>query len=299
LTVDYLQKAVSPGQLLEYAANASDRVAGFVLRAADAAAAKTPEMLYQAHGLGFAGSPWRPDAEFIDVLRFPVPLKNYLHDAMAPGVVDRPPFTGTGFAHWAGGQAPLFLLDEVRLPAGSELWRVDAAGAEELLAVYADVGYGWTVVVEGLGDGARPVPPSFLVGWRATWRGIEFSADLLDEGRKVVLASAGEPPAGYDGFVRTARGVWRTEVPMAEISDVYELYVSCLYQGLEFRVMDVAADAGDRVFRLSYVGHDADFAEGIGLNKADAGVYWTLAREADVQDLKVVQNRLAGMPNAE
>jgi len=297
--MDYLQKAVGPGQLAEYLANASDRIAGFVLRAADVAGAGTPGLLYQAHGLGFAGSPWRPDEPFIDVLRFPVPLKNYLHDAMAPDVVDRPPFTGTGFAHWEGGQAPLFFLDEVRLPAGSELWRVHASGAEELLAVYTDVGYGWTVIAEGLGDVARPVPPSFLMGWRAIWREVEFSADLLDGGRKVVLASAEEPPAGYDGFVRTPRLVWRAEVLVAEVTDVYELYASCLYQGLEFRVTDVAADADGRVFRLSYVGHDADFAEGIGLNKADAGVYWTLAREADVRDLKFVQNRLASMPNAE
>lgn len=294
--VDYLQKAVSPGQLADYAANASDRVAGFVLRAADAAGARTPAELYQAHGLGYAGSPWRPDAPSIDVLRFPVPLKNYVHVAMAPQVIDRPPFTGTGFTQWEGGQAPLFLLDEVRLPAGSELWRIHASGSEELLAVYTDVGYGWTVVAEGLGDDARPVPPSFLAGWRATWRGEEFSADLLEEGHKVVLASAVEPRAGLDGFVRTARGVWRAEVPLAEISDIYELFVSCLYQGLEFRVMDVAADAQGRLFRLSYIGHDADFAEGIGLHKADAGVYWTLAREVDVRDLKFVQNRLAGMP---
>jgi len=295
--VDYLQKAVSSGQLQEYAANASDRVAGFVLRATDVAGAKTPGMLYQAHGLGFAGSPWQPDAPFVDVLRFPVPLKNYLHDAVAPGVIDRPPFTGTGFAHWDSGQAPLFFLDEVRLPAGSELWRVHSAGPEELLAVYPDVGHGWTAVAEGLGDASRPVPPSFLVGWRATWRDVEFSADLVDARRRVVLASPGEPPAGYDGFVRTARGVWRAEVPVAEISDMYELNVSCRYQGLDFRVVDVADDEGGRIFRLSYTGHDADFAEGIGLDKADAGVYWTVAREADVQDLQFVQNRLAGIPN--
>jgi hypothetical protein len=293
-----LQKAVSTALGRSYLANSADTVAGYVLRAADVLDARTPELLFDAHGLGFSGSPWQRDSETIDVLRFQSPVGNYVHDAVAPEFVDREPFTGTGFTSWEGGQAPLFYLDEVRLPAGAELWRVGRNGSEDLLAVYVDVARGWAVVAEEAKVEPKPVPPSSLLGWRATWRGAEFVADVVDDGNTVVLSSPGEPPAEVSGFEKTPRGVWRAKVPMSDITDIYELNASCTFNGLEFRVIDSAIDGGRRLFRLSYTGHNADFAEGLQLDKADAGVYRTIAAEDDVQDLQFVQNRLAGLPGS-
>ncbi|MGW6172844.1 hypothetical protein ACWF5H_05045 [Arthrobacter sp. NPDC055138] len=57
-------------------------------------------------------------------------------------------------------------------------------------------------------------------------------------------------------------------------------------------------DGGRRLFKLSYTGHNADFAEGLQLEKADAGVYRAVAAEDDVQDLQFMQNRLAGLPGS-
>ncbi|MET1155537.1 hypothetical protein [Arthrobacter sp.] len=293
-----LQKAVTPALGLSYLANSSDTVAGYVLRASDVIGAGTPELLFDAHGLGFPGSPWRRESETIDVIRFQSPIGDYLHDAVAPEFVDREPFTGTGFTSWDGGQAPLFYLDEVRLPAGAELWRIGANGSEDLLGVYVDVARGWAVVADEARVEPKPVPPSSLLGWRATWRGAEFVADVVDDGNTVVLSSPGEPPADVYGFEKTPRGVWRAKVPLADISDIYELNVSCTFNGLEFRVIDAATDGTRRLFRLSYTGHNADFAEGLQLEKADAGVYRTVAAEDDVQDLQFVQHRLAGLPGA-
>ncbi|MGW6172840.1 hypothetical protein ACWF5H_05025 [Arthrobacter sp. NPDC055138] len=298
MTRTILQKAVSPALGRSYLANSADTVAGYVLRAADAVGARTPELLFDAHRLGFSGSPWQRDAETIDVLRFQAPVGNYLHDALAPEFVDREPFTGTGFTSWDGGQAPLFYLDETRLPAGAELWRIGRDGAEDLLAVYVDVARGWAVVAAEVKVEPKPVPPSSLLGWRAAWRGAEFVADVVGDGDMVVLSSPGEPPAEVSGFEKTPRGVWRAKVPLPDITDMYELNVSCTFNGLPFRVLDSAMDGGRRLFRLSYTGHNADFAEGMQLDKADAGVYRAIVAEDDVQDLQFVQNRLAGLPGA-
>jgi hypothetical protein len=298
MTRTILQKAVSQALSRNYLANSADTVAGYVLRAADVVGARTPELLFDAHGLGFSGSPWQRDAETIDVLRFQSPVGNYLHDALAPEFVDREPFTGTGFTSWDGGRAPLFYLDEVRLPAGAELWRVGRNGSEDLLAVYVDVARGWAVVAEEARVEPKPVPPSSVLGWRATWRGAEFVADMVDDGNTVVLSSPGEPPAEVSDFEKTPRGVWRAKVPLEDITDIYELNVSCSFNGLPFRVLDTAMDGSRRLFRLSYTGHNADFAEGLQLEKADAGVYRAVAAEEDVQDLQFVQNRLASLPGA-
>jgi hypothetical protein len=63
-----LQKAVSPALGRSYLANSADTVAGYVLRAADVLDARTPDLLFDAHGLGFSGSPWQRDSETIDVI---------------------------------------------------------------------------------------------------------------------------------------------------------------------------------------------------------------------------------------
>jgi hypothetical protein len=109
-------------------------------------------------------------------------------------------------------------------------------------------------------------------------------------------SSPGEPPAEVAGFEKTPRGVWRGKVPLADVTDLYELNVSCTFNGLPFRVLDTAMDGDRRLFRVSYTGHNADFAEGLQLEKADAGVYRTIAAEDNVQDLQFGQNRLAGLP---
>ncbi|MFT4470965.1 hypothetical protein ACMX2H_13750 [Arthrobacter sulfonylureivorans] len=298
MTRTILQKAVSPALSRNYLANSTDTVAGYVLRAADVAEARTPQQLFDAHGLGFSGSPWQRSSETIDVIRFQSPVGNYLHDAVAPEFVDRAPFTGTGLTSWDGGRAPLFYLDEVRLPAGAEHWRIGRNGSEDLLAVYVDVARGWAVVADEARVEPKPVPPSSVLGLRASWRGAEFVADMVDDGNTVVLSSPGEPPAEVSGFEKTARGVWRAKVPLADVTDLYELNVSCTFNGLPFRVLDTAMDGSRRVFRLSYTGHNADFAEGLQLDKADAGVYRAIAAEEDVQDLQFVQNRLAGLPGS-
>ncbi len=291
------QKALSPAHVALLVEGNYDTVSGYVLNAADVAGVQNPTELFQAHGLGFPGSPWDSGADFLDVLRFGEPPVVYIHTPVAPGFVDRPPFTGTGFTSWdGGGVAPLYFLDEVRIPAGAELWRIRVGRPEQLLAVYRDVAAGWAVV-EGadLGEPRENVP-EVILGWVGVWDGYRFSADLVKEDTVVVLAAASEPPVEVAGFTRTGRGCWRREVPVGEMDDLFELNATCCWREQPFRITGVEqGEDGQRHFRLFYTGHNADVAESLGLNKSDAGVYWTVVPESETAGLELIQNHLKGL----
>ena len=77
----FLQKALSPAQVEFLVGGNGDTVSGFVVNAGDAVNARTPEDLFEVHGLDFPGSPWDRSAGYVDVLRFRVPLSVYVHDA--------------------------------------------------------------------------------------------------------------------------------------------------------------------------------------------------------------------------
>lgn len=286
------QKALSTEQVQFLISGNRDTISGFIVNAADVVAARTPEDLFAVHGLGFPGSPWDPAAGFVHVLRFHDPLPLYVHKAMAPEFVDRPPFTGTGFASWSGGVVPLYFLDESAIPAGAELWRVTAGGREDLVAVYMHAAYGWALVQtppEGTPQPGRSIP-SHIVGWNAVWRGHRFRADLV--GEKAVLAAPTQPPAEFGPFRQMPRGCWSLEVPAAEVEDSFELLATCTWRGEPFRITDVAQGQDGQMYRVFYTGHNADRAEALGLNKADAGVYWAVVPAEETQEKRVVENHM-------
>ncbi|GAA1922310.1 hypothetical protein GCM10009688_29170 [Arthrobacter gandavensis] len=284
------QKPLSPAHVRSLVETNRDTVAGYVLNVADVQHVKSPKDLYEAHGLGFPGSPWDPDAEFLDVLRFQAPPSPYVHTAIAPEFVDRPPFSGTGFAQWGGGVAPVWFIDECRIPPRAQLWRIREGHEEQLLAVYVDVATGWGVM-EGA-DIATPkhTVPQSVLGWVAMWDGYQFPADLI--GDQIVLAAASAPPEEVTGFRPTMRGCWSREVPVAEVQDFFEVNAVCRWRDQPFRITDVIHGENERIFRLFYTGHNADVAESLGLNKADAGVYWTVQPESLVTDVEMFQSRM-------
>ncbi|KRD43387.1 hypothetical protein ASE38_03790 [Cellulomonas sp. Root930] len=276
-----MQKAVTPAMSAAYLDGGYDRLAGFVVRAEDVAWATTPADLFEAHGLGFPGSPFTADAPHVDVLRFPAtPQLRFENATGGPDqktreltggpFVDRPPFQGTGFVLAPGHLVPLYWLVHSRVPAGSELVRVAADGTSTLLARYVDVGYAWVSDVVTVTPSPNP-RISRLVGPMAKWENTYLSADVL--GDDVVVVAEVEPPAAY-GFERTPAGRFRRVVPKAETTELFEMDMSGRWNGLEVRVVDQwPTPDGAGVSRVSYTGHNADLAEGLQLPKVDAAVY--------------------------
>ncbi|MFV2012475.1 MULTISPECIES: SseB family protein [unclassified Micromonospora] len=141
-----MQKTVAASQVGYYLDRGYDRVSGFVHRAAEVAHLDTPAKLYAALGLGYAGSPFAPDADEIFVLRWPayrpslyrIPYGGQNENAMRAmegWVIERPPFRGNGFAPGESSDVVAeFKVDGIRLPHGSQLWRLGADGTGTLVA---------------------------------------------------------------------------------------------------------------------------------------------------------------------
>jgi hypothetical protein len=299
-----VQKAITPQVSSSYLVRCQDTTSGYVTNAADVVEATTPVALWALLGLGFPGSPHRPDAAYLDVLRFEstefMTFTNAIggrtvEEAKANNgpFVERPPFHGLGFT--AGGQppVPLWFLDHCRLPPNAELWRVHASGHEEPLAVYRDVGIGW-VGTTGLLPIESRVLPSLMIGPLVKWSDVTWPADLLPDGETVVLASAGEPP--MDGFERSPRGYWRCEVPLGEVGDYYDLHLTGTWRGARFRIVHRWEQNGQIRAELFYIGRSADEAESLGLAKLDAGVYAGSAPISELTDVQGTQNTPSTLP---
>ena len=60
-----MQKAITPALSHAYLTAGHDRLAGYVVRAADVSFATTPSQLFEVHGLGYPESPFSPHDEHI------------------------------------------------------------------------------------------------------------------------------------------------------------------------------------------------------------------------------------------
>ncbi len=124
-----------------------DQTFGFTSRAEDVAQLHTPREMHDKLGLDYEGTRFSPDDPDIHVLRY---------DQTDPGGLDVPrhsdlggngrydgqandpdnPFTGNGYT---SGGIPEFRTDVATdLPNGSQIWRMDSSGGQELVAVLTD-----------------------------------------------------------------------------------------------------------------------------------------------------------------
>ncbi|GIE98245.1 SseB family protein [Paractinoplanes rishiriensis] len=155
-----MQKTLPPEQVDYYLERGYDRVAGFVHRATEVEHLHTPAELFGALGLTYHGSPHQPDAKEAYVLRWPayrpslyrIPYGGQNEQAlraMDGWVIERAPFRGNGFAPGEGRDVIAeFKVDSVRLPHGAQLWRIDADGAEHMVAIFDNDGPLWRRVGE-------------------------------------------------------------------------------------------------------------------------------------------------------
>lgn len=285
-----MQKAVMPGRERSWAAG-DDLLCGYVVQAADVAWATTPAQLIEAHGLSFPGSPFTAATEVLDVLRFPVtPLAQLVVASGVPtpdagatvggeGFVDHPPFTGNGFVRVREQRfVPVWWLEPLRVPARSELWRLDRDGNETLISAYDNVASGWQP------QPPSTSPPSDVMGVFGTWRGVRVCADLLPDGRAVI---ASPTEAAY--LQLTERGVWAATVDAAEVEELHSLKLTASWRGLPFQMVRRWSTTAGLVARLVYLGRDSRVAEAAGLEKTDAAVYEASALVAELVDVRGIQ----------
>jgi YD repeat-containing protein len=155
-----MQKTISAQQAPYYLDRGYDRISGFVHRANEVAHLRTPIELYDALGLNYSDSPFKPDDAEVFVLRWAAHRGNLYripyggqHEAamhaMKGWMIERSPFRGNGFAPSESRDVIAeFKVDSVRLPHGAELWRVDRDGNEKLVAMFDADGPEWRRVGE-------------------------------------------------------------------------------------------------------------------------------------------------------
>jgi hypothetical protein len=155
-----MQKTIAAQQAPYYLDRGYDRISGFVHRASEVMHLRTPTELYNALGLNYSGSPFKPADTEVFVLRWAAHRGNLYripyggqHEAamhaMQGWVIERSPFRGNGFAPSESRDVIAeFKVDSVRLPHGAELWRVDRDGNETLVAMFDADGPQWQRVGE-------------------------------------------------------------------------------------------------------------------------------------------------------
>ncbi|HKT00378.1 MAG TPA: SseB family protein, partial [Rugosimonospora sp.] len=156
-----MQKPVAPTQVAYFLERGYDRVSGFVHRASEVSHLTTPEQLYAALGLGYAGSPFKPSDDEVYVLRWTAYRPNLYRipyggrdeagmRAMQGWMIERSPFRGNGFAPGESDDVIAeFKVDSARLPHNAQMWRITRDGTETLVALLDADGPRWVQVVPG------------------------------------------------------------------------------------------------------------------------------------------------------
>lgn len=145
------------------------RIAGFVMRLEDVPASSSSEL---ARRFGLTEKAGWPVTDELHVVRF------YAH---SPQLYINP------------FERSVYQVDLIELPAGTELWRIDAQGDEQRLGAYLNRQVGWVRTGTAmLGPGCwnrPPVPlrPTVRRGLVAQYRGGDFDADFGPRPGEVTL----------------------------------------------------------------------------------------------------------------
>jgi hypothetical protein len=170
-----MQKPIAAAQVDYYLDRGYDRASGFVHRAIEVMHLHTPAQLIASLGLTYSGSPFHRDATEIYLLRwaafrpdlYRIPYGGQ-HEAamraMQGWIIERAPFRGNGFAPGEDRQVIAeFKVDSIRLPHGTQMWRLTSEGRKTLIALLDADECLWRPVrgvdSEAVWDPAIPVVP--------------------------------------------------------------------------------------------------------------------------------------------
>ncbi|WP_433335659.1 TY-Chap domain-containing protein [Spirillospora sp. CA-294931] len=290
-----MQKVVRAEHVPHYLEGGYDRVAGYVHRLRDVQELNTPARLVRGLGLVYQDSPFSPGDDTIHVIRwaavkpglFRKPLGGIDEWSMGiiPGgwVIEKAPFPGSGYAPGDGTAVPEFKIDSQRLPHGAELYVLDRAGGETLVAGFDADRRQWVPrpivevpVRQPSADHTGGTAMTVRHGFYARWRGADYEAS--PDGAQVRLYLA--RPA--EGFSAVAPDRHVRVVPAAEVDRLAYVNTFCTWRGEPFVVLGEHEDW----LRLEYTGGKAPVAERLGLEPFDRGVYQAWAPRAEVEDLR-------------
>ncbi|MGO1590736.1 MAG: hypothetical protein ACTHW1_00860 [Ancrocorticia sp.] len=286
------QLAISSGQADSYLKTGLDLVTGFAIDAARAEGVTDVADLIALQGCDRrAFSPDRP----IDILQMPAgpfvqvrravgPLNQ---DAFMGGIIENPPFNGSGTTQGGGVSTELLWIEPTRLTSGTRLWRFFPGDSEpELLGVYHGIAWGWETVKTGKFTAAIPsqfIGPIVTREWGALPVEMEFSEET-DEPVALTMVSPAAPTA-EEGFQELPTGLWGKRITYHSDLNIYEHQDVGRYKHTPVRIIRaVRNESGQVLAQIVSLVLDTPFASALGFKRIAQGTNAVLVPFDEIQE---------------
>lgn len=271
------QLAISPGQADSYLGNGLDFFGGFAVDADEVSGVTEVADLVALLGIGGKGSPFSADKP-LDVLQVPANpfiqtrlAVGPLHEqAFMGGIVEHPPFNGSGVARAAGTETALVWVEPTRLTAGTRLWRFFPGSAEpELRGVYHGIAWGWEIVKTGA---FKACVPSIFTGpiLPREWGILPVEVELDEESGTPIALTMISPgqPREEEGFEELPTGLWAKRIAHHEDLNIFEHQDVARYRNIPVRIIRaVRGDDGELKAHVVSLALDAPLTQAAGFSR--------------------------------
>jgi hypothetical protein len=295
-TVIHYQLAVSPAQAKSYLENGFDFFGGFAVNAADVVDITDVADLITLLNCDMPGSPFSPDKP-IDILHVPSGPFVQARQAVGPmdpqaflgGIIEAPPFDGSGVAKVNDISTPLMWVEPARLTNGTQLWRFYPGISEpELRGVYHGVAWGWETVRTGKFKACVPsqfIGPVTLRPWGLAPVDVEVDKDTGTL-TAVTIVAPGKPPE--EGFEPLPTGLWAKRIAYHEGLDVFEFQAQGRYHSIPVRILRQLSDSPNSIkatkAQVCAMLLDAPAAAASGFSRYAQGIHTAIVPIDDVTE---------------
>ena len=246
------------------------RIAGFVMRLEDVPASSSAELIRRFGLDQVAGWPVTDD---LHVLRF------YAH---------------TPQLYTAPFERSIYQVDLVELPAGTELWRIDAEGAEQRVGVYLNRQVGWvptrptTLGPAGWNPPPAPLRPTVRRGLVAQYDGGDYDADFGPRPGEVTLhpLPGKQPPEQFP----KQSGICALPVGIDKLDSLELLRWRGGWHNLPVELVEFSPEQAV----IHYIGENGPRAADLGLAEVDYRVWRGAVPCAELSDVAVQRCILHG-----
>jgi len=281
------QLVVTPGLAESYLKNGLEFFGGFSVEASEVSEVTEVADLLALLGANGPGSPFSADQP-LDILQ--VPSNPFIQTRLAVGplheqaflggIVEPPPFTGSGVARGGGVETSLMWVEPTRLTAGSMLWRFFPGSAEpELRGVYHGVAWGWETVKTGTFKAALPsvyMGPVMVREWGMCPVEVELDEET-HQPAAVTLVSPAEP-RGEEGFEQLGSGLWGKRIEYHPDLNIFENQGIARFNNIPVRVVGMAqGEDGKVAAHVTSMVLDAPLTQSLGFNRFSAATATALS----------------------
>ncbi len=249
---------LTPVQADRHLEEGRDLAAGFAIDLAQIEGVTKVADFISLFNLAIPGTPFAADRP-IDILEMPANPYMQVRNAVGPldprsifgGIIEFPPFTGSGLVRGGGVSADLLWLEPTRVSVGSRIVRYYPGNPEpQVRAIYHGVTWGWENTKTGV---FKAYEPSNLIGpaIRRDWG--ELSVDLeIGAGGTPVAVQMVSPvkPEQEEGFELVESGFWAKRIAWDDSLQVFEPYAAVKVNGVPARAVRTMRDDEGNAFAL-------------------------------------------------